>query len=174
MWHSNHGPRKKRSAGIAHADMGISQKEMSSFDSHFVIKHQPDLIFALLTVRQTYFSTQIWLKNTQSSQREVHIIACFSFDFVYSVRVQFFLMKTKSLTSATTNAQHSWMDKTERISAYYSYSLSALAVVNNGLLLHTVPDPTRKMMPVTSARRKLSQMNCNTWDVNKIKQITLI
>lgn len=55
------------------------------------------------------------------------------------------------------------MDETEGISAsYYSYSSSALAVVNNGLLLQTVPDPTRKMMPVTSARRKLSQMNCNT------------
>lgn len=84
-------------------------------------------------------------------------------------------MKTKVLTSATTNAHHSWMDETEGISAsYYSYSSSALAVVNNGLLLQTVPDPTRKMMPVTSARRKLSQMNCNTWDVNEIKQMTLI
>lgn len=84
-------------------------------------------------------------------------------------------MKTKVLISATTNAQRSWRDKTEGISAsYYSYSSSALAVVDNGLLLHTVPDPTRKMIPVTSATRKLTQVNCNTWDVNEIKQITLI
>lgn len=72
-------------------------------------------------------------------------------------------MKTKVLISTTTNARHSLKDKTEGISAsYYSYSSSALTVVNNGLLLHTFRDPTRKMMPVTSARRKLAQMNCNT------------
>lgn len=104
------------------------------------------------------------VEKPRSSQREVHIIAYFNFNLVYSVRVQFFVMKRKVLISATRNAQHSWKDKTEGISAsYYSYSSSALTVVNNGLLLHTVPDTTRKIMPVNSARRKISQMNCNTW-----------
>lgn len=95
---------------ILHMQTWVSAKqEMSSFDSSFVIKHQPDfiLIFALLTVRKTYFGTCIWFKKPQSSQREVHITACFSFNLVYSVRVQFFLMKTKVLISATTNAQRS-------------------------------------------------------------------
>lgn len=67
---------ERKDLQVLHIQTWVSaKKEVSSFDSRFVIKHQPDVIFALLTVRQTDFSTHIWLKKPQSSQREVLIIA---------------------------------------------------------------------------------------------------
>lgn len=100
---------ERKDLQVLHIQTWVScKKEVSSFDSSQVLLLNTSLIyfnFCSSDSETNIFQYTHLVKKTQSSQREIRIISCFN--LVYSVRVQIFLMKTKVLISATTNAQHS-------------------------------------------------------------------
>lgn len=67
-----------------------SNKEMSSFDSSEVLLLNTSLIyfnFCFSDSEINIFQYTHLVKNPQSSQKEIQIIACFNFNLIYSVRV---------------------------------------------------------------------------------------